>query len=112
MAAIFDHITSSEQLDRLIQESYGHPVAIVKHSNTCGISANIMYNLRDIDGEINVIVVQDHRDVSNAAEVRFGHRHQSPQAFVIVDGKPVYHATHYGIDPERIEAALKAGVTP
>ncbi|MCC7308714.1 MAG: DUF2847 family protein, partial [Acidobacteria bacterium] len=44
--------------------------------------------------------------ISNAVEARTGHRHQSPQAFVIRDGKAVYHASHYGIDPEMINQHL------
>ena len=59
-----------------------------------------------IDGEMNVIVVQDHRAVSNAVAERLGVRHASPQAFVLKGGEILYHATHYGIDPRAIQAAL------
>jgi bacillithiol system protein YtxJ len=66
-----------------------------------------MYDLREIDAEINVVVIQDHRDISNQIAERLDHRHQSPQAFVIKDGKAIYHATHYGIDPQAIEDLLR-----
>ena len=107
MAATFNQIISEEQLDALFEDSRLHPVALLKHSNTCGISANVMYDLREIDAEINVIVIQQNRDLSNAVAIRIGHRHQSPQAFVIKDGKAIYHATHYGIDPLEIESKLR-----
>ena len=40
--------------------------------------------------------------------VRTGRSHQSPQAFVLLDGEPIYHATHYGIDPIAIEKAVSS----
>lgn len=106
MPARFTRITSGEQLDSLFERSHEQPVALIKHSNSCGISADVLHQLGEIDGEINVIVIQENRDLSNAVAERIGHRHQSPQAFVIVDGKAIYHATHYGIDPKEIAKKL------
>ena len=107
MPAKLTHITSEEQLDSLFEISFEHSVALLKHSNSCGISADILYQLDEIDREINVIVIQDHRDLSNSLAQRTGHRHQSPQAFIIRDGKAIYHATHYGISPTEIENKLR-----
>ncbi|MEO6655548.1 MAG: bacillithiol system redox-active protein YtxJ [Pyrinomonadaceae bacterium] len=109
MPAKFTNIISEKQLDSIFETSFQRPVAVLKHSDTCGISADILYQLREIDGEINVIVIQEHRDISNSLAHRTGHRHQSPQAFVIKDGKSVYHATHYGINPAEIEKMLSVG---
>ena len=106
MPAKFTYVTSEEQLDSLFETSFQHPVALLKHSDTCGISADILHQLGAIDGEINVIVIQEHRDLSNSLAKRTGHRHQSPQAFVIKDGKSIYHATHYGINPSEIDNKL------
>jgi bacillithiol system protein YtxJ len=64
----------------------------------------------EIDGELNVVVIQDHRGLSSDVAVRTGYAHQSPQAFILVDGKPVYHATHYGIDPAAIQQIRLATV--
>ncbi len=108
MPAIFHEITSAEGLDEVLLRSHERPVAVVKHSNTCGISANILYDLREIEHDIHVIVVQQHRDISNEIAARLGYRHQSPQAFVIRDGKVSYHATHYGIDPAAIDRELNS----
>lgn len=107
MPANFREIVSEAELDDVFAQSKTKPVALLKHSNSCGISANVMYDLRDIEAEINVVVVQTHRDLSNQIADRLGYRHQSPQAFVIRNGEVLYHATHYGIDPQKIEALLK-----
>ena len=107
MQARFFTLDSLDKLDALFAESAAHPVVLFKHSNSCGISAHIKYQLNPLDAEIHVIVVQESRPVSNAVAERLGIRHASPQAFVIRDRKVVYHATHYGIDPAAIEKALE-----
>ncbi len=106
MPATFLNIESLDALDDLFKRSHGGPVVIFKHSSTCGISMHVKELITDVKGNINLIVVQQNRDISNAVEARTGHRHQSPQAFVIRDGKAVYHASHYGIDPEMINQHL------
>ena len=100
-------VDSIEKLEDAFARSHTSPVVLFKHSNRCGISSHVLEMVRDIDGELNVVVIQEHRDLSNEIAARTGYVHQSPQAFVIVDGKPVYHATHYGIDPSRIESVVQ-----
>jgi len=106
MAANLVSLDSSAKLDALFEESFLHPVALVKHSNSCGISADVLYQLGDVEGDIHVLRIQENRPLSAELAERIGHRHQSPQAFVIKDGKAVYHATHYAIDPAKISQLL------
>lgn len=101
------NLDTIEKLDALIAASNNRPVFLFKHSDTCGISAHILEQLNEIDGDINILVVQYDREVSNAVVAMLGIRHASPQAFVLRDGKPIYHATHYGIDPDEIAKHLK-----
>lgn len=107
MSAKFVKIGSSGELDELFERSYEEPVVLLKHSNSCGISLDILEQTASVNGVVYYVVVQENRSLSNEISDRTGHRHQSPQAFVIKDGKPTYHATHYGIDPESIDNLLK-----
>lgn len=107
LPANFKYIDTAEKLDAVFAESYERPVALLKHSNSCGISSHTMYLINETDAVVNVIVIQEHRDLSNDVATRAGHRHQSPQLFVLRDGKAIYHATHYGIDPSEIEIKLR-----
>ena len=109
MSANILFIETPEQLDALFERSHREPVAIFKHSNSCGISADVLGQAAAIHGELNVVVIQEHRALSNEIAERTVHRHQSPQAFVLRNGKAVYHATHYGIDPTKIEQFLNNG---
>ena len=107
MASKFIPVDTAEKLDALIAESSVHPVFLFKHSDTCGISLDVIEQLEAIDGDVHVVTVQTSRGISNAIADRLGIRHASPQAFVLKDGKPIYHATHYGIDPREIESKLR-----
>ncbi len=106
MPATFISIDTVQKLDAVIAESHLRPVFLFKHSDRCGISADVKSQIDSFGGEVHIIVVQADRPVSNAVVEKLGIRHASPQAFVLRDGKPVYHATHYGIDPAEIAKHL------
>lgn len=106
MAAQINPVESLEDLQKIFAASHFKPFILFKHSAACGISAHMLETIASIDAVINIVVVQTHREVSNEVAVLTGFRHHSPQAFVIRNGKPVYHATHYAIDPVEIESHL------
>ena len=102
-------IESIEQVDHLFEKSFDEPIFLLKHSNSCGISSHILEMTNEVTETVNLVVIQKHRPLSDAIALKTGHRHQSPQAFVIKDGKAIYHATHYSIDPVRINELLMTG---
>ena len=106
MPANFIKVDSIDRLDRLFEESFDRPIVLLKHSSTCGISAGVYREVGFVAADVNVIVIQTHRDLSNAIAARTGVRHESPQAFVLRHGKPVYYASHYDIEARRIEETL------
>ncbi len=105
--ATFKEIQNTEKLDELLEASANEPVVLFKHSNTCGISADLYEQVSSVDGVINLVTVQISRGISNEIESRLGIRHASPQAFVVKDGKAVYSASHYAISPAEIQKHLK-----
>ena len=107
MAANFIELDSREQLDELFMRSHTMPVVIFKHSITCGISSGVYREVSNVEGDINLVIVQHSRDISNAIAVRTGIRHESPQALVLQDGLPVYHASHYDIEAAAIGKYLE-----
>ena len=111
MPARFITVDELKDLDELIAASYNQPVFLFKHSNSCGISAQIRYQLSSLDADVHQIVVQDSRPVSNAVVEKLGVRHASPQAFVLTNGNVIYHATHYGIDTTAIQKNLEQATT-
>jgi|SRR5687767_13598008 len=106
MSANFIHIESLERLDTLFAESHQRPVVLFKHSTRCGISAGVYREVEHVRADVNVVTIQTHRDISNEIAARTGIRHESPQAIVLSEGEPVYHASHYDIEAQEIEASL------
>ena len=106
MSANFINVDSIEGLERLVAESHERPVILFKHSLTCGISAGVYRLVGQVRADINMVVIQTHREISNAIASLTGIRHESPQAIVLRDGKAVYHASHYDIEARHIEASL------
>jgi monothiol bacilliredoxin len=103
-------VTARADLDALFER----PVALLyKHSMTCPISRAAHQEVDTLLAEhadlpIYMIDVNRSRDLSNQIAERTGIRHESPQAIVLRDGKPTWHAAHYSITRDALEAALSA----
>jgi bacillithiol system protein YtxJ len=101
-------LNTLEKLQAAIEESRIRPVLLFKHSTTCGISSGVFREVQMVDSEINIIVVQTDRAISNEIERHTGVKHQSPQAIVLKDGRAVYHASHYDITVDDINQHLQS----
>ena len=106
MPANFINVDSLDELDRLFADSFQRPVVLLKHSTTCGISSGVYREIGRVAADVNVVIIQTHRDLSNTISTRTGVRHESPQAIVLIKGEATYHASHYDIEAEHIEANL------
>lgn len=108
-----NEIDSIEELEHAIEESSRRPVMLFKHSVTCPISSRAFREFqshlekRDPRVSYNLITVQSARAVSNEAAARLGVRHESPQAILVLGGRPIWNASHFDITADRIEQAIK-----
>jgi thioredoxin 1 len=100
-------------LDAAIAESQQRPVLLFKHSRYCGVSCEALDELQmHIDARAagtvayKMITVQTHRPVSDAAALRLGIRHETPQAILLRDGKPVWNASHFRITASQLDQVL------
>lgn len=107
MIANFIKVSSREELDELFERSSEQPVFLFKHSLTCPISAGVFEIVSGIDADVYLVVVQHSRDISNEIAEKTGIRHESPQAIVMRNETPVYHASHYNVTAQEIEQTLK-----
>jgi bacillithiol system protein YtxJ len=108
MNARIQEINSRDQFERIIEVSHRAPVVLFKHSASCGISSNVLSEIRNLDAEVNVVVVQNSRDVSNEIASRLNLRHETPQAIVLLNGRAVYSASHYNVSSDEIVKILKS----
>ena len=106
------HISDVDMLEAAIAESLERPVLLFKHSRTCGISMGALDELHAHVAEsgtkasYKVITVQNHRRVSDMAAERFGIRHETPQAILLRDGRPVWNASHFRITASELTRIL------
>jgi bacillithiol system protein YtxJ len=54
-----------------------------------------------------MVVVQTARPLSTWIATRLGHVHQSPQLFLVREGRVLWHASHWGITAAAMAAALR-----
>lgn len=110
--ASLTHLSDLDMLEAAIAESRTRPVVLFKHSRNCGVSCEALDELRahvqsaGADAAYKVITVQSHRAVSDGAARRLGVRHETPQAIVLRDGRPVWNASHFRITAEALSNAL------
>ena len=105
-----------EDLDAAIAESHNKTVLVFKHSTTCPISLRAFREFESFLLEANpattytLITVQRSRQVSNEAAARLSVPHESPQAILIRNGRPVWNASHFEItQASLIQAVAEAG---
>lgn len=103
----FVNLDSLEKLDELFEKSMETPVVIFKHSITCPISTDASTQMSIVEADVNLVVVQISRHISNEIESRTNLRHESPQVIILKNGKPFFNASHYRITADAIEGALK-----
>lgn len=107
MIANFIKLSTREELDELFERSSEQPVFLFKHSLTCPISAGVFEIVSGIDTDVHLVVVQHSREISNEIAVRTGVRHESPQAIIIRNETPIYHASHYDVNAGDVEQILE-----
>jgi len=103
-----------DELEAAIAESSERPVLLFKHSRSCGISCEALDELHaHLDAAVagaayKLITVQSHRRVSNEAAARLGIRHETPQAILIRNGRPVWSASHFRITKDQLDDVLQS----
>ncbi|CAM3655990.1 bacillithiol system redox-active protein YtxJ [Elizabethkingia occulta] len=100
-------IESSEDLDKVVEESKHSKVAIFKHSTSCFISKMV---LRNFEADLNKHAPEGYkfyyldllrfRPISNQIAEQFMIRHESPQIIVLENGAAIYKASHENINLE------------
>ena len=92
-------LSSIDQFEQIINEN--KYVFVLKHSETCPISANAIDQFnkflyeRDMDGYY--LIVQEERELSDYIADKTGIKHESPQAFYFVNGNAEWDADHENI---------------
>lgn len=106
---LMKELVSIEEWNDVLEQSKKEPVLVLKHSTTCPISTHAYARIDGFETAIPkyFLKVRESRPVSNEIESALGVAHQSPQAFILKDGKAVYNASHTIISENGIRKALE-----
>jgi bacillithiol system protein YtxJ len=104
-------LTDRSDFDALLERSKEGPVALLKHSIACPISAQGQKEFvgleDDGDPPLYAVVVQYARDLSGHIAETLGVRHETPQVLLIKDGEAFYDASHSDISTDALRAAAQ-----
>lgn len=104
----WNNLASLETLDKIVEDSYLQPVAILKHSTSCGVSRMVLRQFEnEFDAESGKVKLYfldliSYREVSNQIASKFNVRHESPQIILIKEGESVYDASHSSINADNL----------
>ncbi len=107
---MLEKIHSIDEFNEILK----HPntFLFLKHSLTCPISASAYDEYKHFIENQNeykgyYLAVQDSRELSSHIAETFGIKHESPQAFIISDGKPTWNASHWDIKESTLKNELE-----
>jgi bacillithiol system protein YtxJ len=111
----WNKLETLEALAQLKEESFAHPVLILKHSTTCSISAAALGRLernwaQEVVGNLKPYYLDllRYRPISNQIAADFDVPHESPQVLIIQNGQSVYDASHFDIKFDTLKEQLLA----
>ncbi len=87
------------------------PGMLFIHDPGCPVSAGAHREMARLGGEIPVVNVQRSHDISRAVEATTGVRHESPQVFVLSDGRVSWSASHTAITASAVREAIAQSAT-
>lgn len=101
-------LLSIDEWNEVLEQSKKEPVFVLKHSTTCPISTHAYARVEGFETDIPkyFLKVRESRPVSNEIESVLGVTHQSPQFFILQDGKSLWDASHTVISESGIQRAL------
>lgn len=107
-------LKTTDDVDQMIEASHDGPVALLKHSVACPISARgqeQFVGLETVDGlPLYAVVVQYARDVSTYIAETLGVEHETPQAILIQDGEARTVRNHDAIQTDDLAEAATAAM--
>jgi len=105
-------LDQENRISELIAKSHEQPVAVFKHSVSCGISNMAKFQLEngwDISSDELAFYYLDllaHRKISNQIAEQLKVVHQSPQLILLERGEVVFDTSHHGVHLTGLKHAL------
>lgn len=110
MASVTE-LKTQDDVDAMLKASHDGPVALLKHSVACPISARGQEQFVGLEGEgdpkLYAVVVQYARELSGYIAETLGVQHETPQAIILKDGEPASVFNHHRIKTADLREAAQ-----
>lgn len=105
--AAYTEISSVSKWKDVLEQSKEKAVLVFKHSTTCPVSAYAYGEFTSFESPVETYLVKviENRSVSNEIENDLGVRHESPQVFLISNGRASWNASHRKITKKELSLA-------
>ncbi len=110
--ATFLPIPDAESFTALFHRPAEEPVVLFLHDPWCPISADAEDEMRATGLEVHLVDVSTQHDLKQLTAQFTGVKHESPQVFVLRDGRPTWNASHRRIRTKAVIEAATAPPTP
>ena len=104
--AKFNQVVDSAGLDEVFASSNEAPTVLFLDDPYCPVSYEAYREVAGMPISVACVDVSNSRELSRAIERRTGVRHESPQIFVLRNGRAVWSASHLRITAAAIGQAL------
>lgn len=109
--APFHPLTSDADWNEALANSEETPVLIFKHSSACPVSSQANTEMTELAQKADVpvykVVVQNHRGVSDAIADELDLRHETPQAILLHEKRPVFDTSHFNVTADRLREEIR-----
>lgn len=102
----FKNLTEMAQLDACFERSSEGAVVLFLHDYFCPISSRAYDEMSLVEGDIALIDVAEHGDLTRSVETRTGVKHESPQVLILRDARARWAASHGSITQEAVGEAI------
>lgn len=104
-------LETKETFEQILEKSREKPQIVLKHSTRCPVSRGALLEFqrfaeKDHRADLWTLLVIEHKEVSQMVADETGIEHQSPQAIILKDGRPVWNGSHHAITAETLGEKL------
>ncbi len=112
----FHPLSTNNDWSEVQAQSEKQPVLVFKHSSACPVSAKADTEMQTVaeDTSLSVykLVVQESRALSDEIAEALDVRHETPQAIVLDEQRPVFEASHFDVTADAVREAVRSTSSP
>ena len=102
----FSDVSTMDELDGWFARSHDETVVLFLHDYWCPVSTRAYDEMCQVAGDVALVDVAEHRDLTASIAQRTGVKHESPQVLILVDGASRWDASHFKVTAEAVSEAI------